>query len=862
MNPWGKASRENPQDRHHLAHHCADVAAVFLELCVLPVIRQRLEQTAGRALSNIILMRLAVIVFLHDVGKLNAGFQSKVWPEPLAQPLFAGHIQEGMDLLNSGFRNARIPRFLHLPTIFGWAEEERIYDYLRASISHHGSPAPHYRSADRSIGCWRPQLDYDPAQAAEQFGQAMTNWFPEAFSETTEQLPDSPRFIHLFSGLVSLADWIGSDRSYFEFVSPFDPDYIHLAKARAQQIVRDIGLNLSDQRAGYNGPASFHDVTTHDAPNAHQQAIARAPVSEQLLILEAETGAGKTEAALLRFIHLWEAGYVDGLYFAVPTRAAALQLHRRVDEAARRTFKEQAPETVLAVPGYIKAGEVGGQSLPGYQVLWDDDKSRSSEQLARRWAAEHSKRYLAAQIAVGTVDQAMLAALPVKHAHLRAASLSRSLLVIDEVHASDPYMTEIQTGLLEMHLAVGGYALLMSATLGERARAKWLGQPQKSLGEAVNCPYPAIWSHDKNIPVAQEDAPAGKQVHMTVKETKEPADSLEAAIAAAEKGAKVLIIRNTVTLAVDTLKVLEVMDVSPDLLFRVTGVPTLHHGRFAPEDRKRLDKAVEDNLGKERKSSGGKIIIGTQTLEQSLDIDADLLITDLCPADVLLQRIGRLYRHRSRADRPLPRPECIVLVPDGGLSRCLKPKPCMINGLGAYDTGGALTGIYIDLVTLEATRRLIERHPVWKIPEMNRSLVEQSTHPEAQADLIKELPEDWAEYHNRIFGKEAAESQHAAMLWLDPEMPFGDLSFPTNEEQVRTRLGGEGITVIFSDPPPGPFGDAVSQLTLPEHWSTGLDPQAEPQVLARENGQTDFTFCGRNFIYGRYGLEKRKNADV
>src|SRR5690606_432933 len=100
---------------------------------------------------------------------------------------------------------------------------------------------------------------------------------------------------------------------------------------------------------------------------------------------------------------------------------------------------------------YFLAGTSTGRPLPGYQVLWDDDKQNTPERIARRWAAENSKRYLAAEIAVGTVDQAMLASLPVKHAHLRGGCLSRSLLVIDEVHASDRYMTEVQLGLLDAH---------------------------------------------------------------------------------------------------------------------------------------------------------------------------------------------------------------------------------------------------------------------------------------------------------------------------------------------------------------------------------------------------------------------------
>jgi CRISPR-associated endonuclease/helicase Cas3 len=149
------------------------------------------------------------------------------------------------------------------------------------------------------------------------------------------------------------------------------------------------------------------------------------------------------------------------------------------------------------VPGYFKAGEHEGKALPGWKVRWDDDGGADERLLLSRWAAESAKRYLAAAVAVGTVDQAMLAVLQVKHAHLRAAALSRSLLVVDEVHSSDRYMSEVQMHLLRTHIGRGGYAMLMSATLGSVARVKWLTQRRRavepSFDEAVTTPCPAVW---------------------------------------------------------------------------------------------------------------------------------------------------------------------------------------------------------------------------------------------------------------------------------------------------------------------------------------------------------------------------------
>ncbi|RAP42741.1 hypothetical protein BYZ73_03500 [Rhodovulum viride] len=158
-------------------------------------------------------------------------------------------------------------------------------------------------------------------------------------------------------------------------------------------------------------------------------------------MLEAETRSGETEAAPWRFATLLAAGEVDALYFAVPTRAAAQHLLRRVNAALLRMF-DPAPEAILAVPGQLLSGEAAGRPLPGFAGLWDDTTTRPA-----RWAAEHVARCLTAQVAVGTVDRLALGGLRVKYGHLRGSARSRALVVIDEVHASDACMTEVQLAM-------------------------------------------------------------------------------------------------------------------------------------------------------------------------------------------------------------------------------------------------------------------------------------------------------------------------------------------------------------------------------------------------------------------------------
>ena len=254
----------------------------------------------------------------------------------------------------------------------------------------------------------------------------------------------------------------------------------------------------------------------------------------------------------------------------------------------------------------------------------------------------------------------MLAGLQVKHAHLRGSALSRSLLVIDEVHASDAYMTEILKRLLDGHLATGGYAMLMSATLGARARVRWTGETLPKFGVAREVPYPAVWVGGENEPRTATDAvhPETKAVYLETVPTMDPAETAKRAILAAERGARVLVIRNTVRTAVATWRAVQEAGSGP-LLMQTAERPSLHHGRFAVEDRALLDQAVETALLPDKdREQRGCVVIGTQTLEQSLDIDADLLMADLCPMDVLLQRIGRLQRHdllRPAGFRDFPR---------------------------------------------------------------------------------------------------------------------------------------------------------------------------------------------------------------
>lgn len=844
--PWGKTGSGMS---HHLAHHCADVSACFEALIATPVIRARLERAAETPLDDVVLSRLAVLCFIHDIGKVHPGFQAKGWPPGHGVSLH-GHVGEGLAVFHRA-ELGPIRDAIAWRQMCAWTERDAFSGLVAATFAHHGRPA--FAEAAHAQG-WSDgvRYGYDPQRQARAIGELLPGWFPKAYSDRGQPLPSAERLHHLFCGLVALADWIGSNRDVFSFVAELDVRYMDIARAKAQQAIKAMGVDTAAWRAYLPEQPSFSAIAPGRTPRAAQAAIGDCPLDQPLVILEAETGSGKTEAALWRFARLFQAGQVDGLYFAVPTGAAAKQLHERVTRSMASLFGEGAPEAVLAIPGYLRIGDHAGQALPEFQVLWEDHPS--DEKRLSRWAAESARRFLAAPVAVGTIDQAMLASLQVKHAHLRCAALSRSLLVIDEVHASDPYMTAVQAGLLDTHLAFGGHAMLMSATLGSEAREKWLRGRRASVpacDDAIATPYPALWTRKGSGPVAADSR--SKAVHIRLSAGWGGHDAAREAVTMARAGARVLVIRNTVAAAHATFEAVQDMGAAA-LLWQVAGGPALHHSRFAPEDRALLDEAVELALSKDqqKRPAGGVIVIGTQTLEQSLDICADVLITDLCPADVLLQRIGRLHRHDLIRPVGFEQPACVVLAPENGLDRLAAP--AFDNGIGAFRDGG---GIYRNLHACELTHRLIAAHPVWRIPFMNRFLVESATHPEQIEALSVEKGKAWSSYRDAAYGKDLADAQSGRGMRLPVDEPFECLKFPEDDQRVRTRLGAEGAIIPLAGDTVGPFGGVISSLACPAHWR--ITPPDKPMEAVRnEDGGLMVEVSGQRIEYRRRGLSRRR----
>ena len=827
-----------------LIDHVGDVAMVMRELIANPTWRARLDHCAGRCLTAQDCERLTALAFLHDLGKTNRGF----WEQQFPGKSRIGHTRETAALFF-------VERISETPTaqrlrevIIEWGAD----DLFIAAMAHHGRPLDAYAGhnglpARRALNVckkatenWSAAGGYDPLAQLAHLLDAAEERFPAAFAKGAV-LPAAAPFVSLFCGLLTLADWLGSDAALFAIGRPHGAERAAMQPRAAIQAVVGRGLGSLE-----TPNCSFESAFAVDGPRGLQSMAHRDGLGRVALI-EAETGSGKTEAALWRWLALRKQGLVDSLYFALPTRSAAVQLHGRVQSMVDRVFGDGAVEAVLAVPGYLRSGDAEGSALPDFGRTWSNDDVSD-----RRWAAERPKRFLAARVAVGTIDQVLMAGLQLRHAHLRAAALSRSLLVVDEVHASDAFMGELLAQVLDNHRAFGGHVLLLSATLGASARLRLLGRGGGSgptLAEAISIPYPALSGIDCD-PIAGEAVErAAKRVALqTMPVIDDPAAIAEQAVTAARCGASVLVIRNSVAGAIAVARAVETL--APDVAFRVEGVATLHHGRFAPVDRRMLDAAVESAFGKDR-SARGRVLCGTQTLEQSLDIDADLLMTDLAPMDVLLQRIGRLHRHR-RSDRGgFASARAIVLVPrERDLTAFLSRKRNR-HGLGPVRDG---TGIYPDLLVLEATWQLLATHACVVLPDDNRWLVEGALHPDVAARLERELGTAWSNHASVREGSVIAERELARRWRLDLTAPFDTLLFPDLDEAIATRLGTRDRSVDVSPPFPGPFGKAVEQLNIPGWMMAGIPAETEPVFGSLDAEGVRFRLGDRKFNYGRWGL--------
>ena len=860
---WAKLQRDD-QGRvtswHSLRGHCADVSACFEALLQRSVLRHRLARLLGwEDLDAVHIARLSVLAAIHDAGKANLGFQLRRDPNARNGN---GHVSEMVAIVESEMAND-ILGALSIQPMLQWFELEGdhfpLIDMLCASWAHHGKAVDPNATYFKSH-IWKADESLDPLHALQDLGEAIQRWFPEAFEKQASPFPDEPAFRHAFNGLLNLVDWLGSTERYF----PYDNGQegrMTFAREKAQQLLSSMHLTPGQTRQVLGDePVDFETINGF-SPYDMQQACMDLPIdpSGNLTILESDTGSGKTEAALSRYIRLFQDGAVDGLYFAVPTRSAAKQLQQRIQRSIRRLFGEDGPPTILAIPGYIRIDDIDGDAhaLPGFDVQWPDERPNIQE---LGWAAENPRRFLAAPIAVGTVDQVLMSTLAIKYAHLRATALHRHFLVVDELHSSSEYMHHLLHQVLDHHLAAGGHALLMSATLGTAERISYSTANRGEIPPpetARTTDYPLITHVDasRTDPTSIHAASSNyqKKVVPTLHPlAHDPQAIAQRALSYAQHGARVLIIRNLVDDCVATQNALQAMSDDSTLLFGPKGQIAPHHSRFAAPDRRALDLAIEDYFGKpsQRQSI---VAVATQTVEQSLDIDADILLTDLCPADVLLQRIGRLHRHDAR-QRPtgFERAQVEVLVPE---QRSLG-EAISHDGKGLGGPHGLGT-VYGDLRILEATWRIIESSDQWVIPDDNRRIVEEATHPEELRAITQELGDPWPQHETYIEGVKYGERTHGRLVTIKRDQHFYKSGIQKDSGLIKTRLGNDDWMVELPEPLTSPFGQRVKYFTIPARWLS-ITPEADEDLIAHDVSQQSqsitFSIAHNSFIYDRQGL--------
>jgi CRISPR-associated endonuclease/helicase Cas3 len=442
--------------------------------------------------------------------------------------------------------------------------------------------------------------------------------------------------LFLVGGLISVADWIGSDERFFpQDVGPEDGSALF---ERAISALHSIGWRKIQPQPRAPFRHLFPEIP---APNSLQEAAADFISAPGLYVIEAPMGYGKTEAALAAAYSLIAAENATGLYFALPTQTTSNRIYLRVRSWISNALERGSP--VRLAHGASWLIEDGYAPHPAPQP---PDLNGSIP----NWFAS-AKRALLTPIGVGTVDQALLGIVAVKHFFVRQFALAGKVVVLDEVHSYDLYTGTLITLLVRRLRQLGATVIVLSATLIQERKRELL---ELSSETQMNGAYPLLSAVDESGKLIQRSCEGPPSRTVLIRHF--DSSPFEDAIQAARRGACVLWIRNTVDLAQKTLEALrEQTQGSIEL--------GLLHSRFPFCRREELEEQWMRALGnRDGARPNGCILVATQVAEQSVDIDADLLLTDLAPTDMLLQRLGRLWRH-IRQNRPRQAPEVWIGMP-------------------------------------------------------------------------------------------------------------------------------------------------------------------------------------------------------
>ncbi|MBU5434212.1 CRISPR-associated helicase Cas3' [Pseudoflavonifractor sp. MSJ-37] len=653
-----------------LTIHLQDIASVMRYL-VEEWLPERYHESLGLSREDFMALATAAAMF-HDIGKSTKLFQWRITerrPELRERLLDLG--------LETEFQQLRVD--IRLPHGAAGAELLRLEGFgssLAAVVgAHHGTPEswtdvedqPLWRVSPRSFG-WESSKDrsgpWDAVQkdlirwAMEQQGLES----PGALSECsiTAQMA--------LTGLVIMADWIASNTAYFPLI-PMEGLPGEAPSERAERALGKLRLPKPWSVSEDWKSEDYFEGRFGFAANAVQKEMERAAAEMEapgVMILEAPMGQGKTEAALAAAEILMQRFHLGGAAFFLPSQATSNAMFHRMIQWA----KHQPDAVRIAVE--LVHGQAGLNAE--FEALEEGRAQVGQGEADEESLTVHSffqgrKTGLLADLVVGTVDQLLMAGLKQRHVMLRHLGLTGKVVIIDECHAYDAYMNIYLDRVLDWLGAYKIPVILLSATLPGKRRAGLLraysGQrkaKKRQTEEAeTSQAYPLLsWMVDGTVHM--DPIPDGGERRSVAVRRVEEDVAAEAAGRALEQGCVGMIV-NTVKRAQALRDIMA--ERYPE------AVVLLDHSRFLAQDRLEHEEEILDRVGKRstQEKRKGVLVIGTQVLEQSLDLDFDLLITDLCPMELLLQRIGRLHRHPRLRPQGLEEARCLVMGAQDTLER-------------------------------------------------------------------------------------------------------------------------------------------------------------------------------------------------
>jgi len=760
---WGKTEGggEERSFRYHLLpYHCLDVAAVG-----------RLLLDSEKPLCVHLAKRLGVssewlrdffvfCLLLHDIGKFARAFQgvrtglsSELVP-PVPRVIYdsknARHDSLGFWLLRERL-SERIGQLLSIDR----SVILKMFPWLEIVTGHHGVPPK--KSGFRGQNFFTEEDE----QAAYDFLVDVSSELCVELSFQPLQEKDVKKRLKSVSwqlaGIAVLADWLGSNREFFDFIDrpmALGEYWRKHAVPGARKAVT--AMPPKQAVAPFAGVGELFPFIRQPTPLQEYAASVPLDNGPHLFILEDVTGAGKTEAALVLAHRLLDAGSADGLYVALPTMATANAMYERLSRVYRAFFSDEAPPSLVLAHGARNLSDHFRSSvfLPenrreeaGYTgTMADGTTEFSASAYCNAWLADSRKKALLADVGVGTIDQALLAVLPARHQSLRMLGLYRKILLVDEVHAYDSYMQQLLDTLLEAHAGQGGSVILLSATLPQEMRRKLVSAFCRGIGrpetELVNESYP-LATHISWAGNQEKERSVGTrpEVRRTVKIARvgSEEDVMGLIRNAVGAGKCVCWLRNTVKMARESHQLLAQKEwIEPGCLH-------LFHSRFAMQDRQRIESDMVARFGKESGSSErrGQVLVATQVVEQSLDLDFDVLVTDLAPVDLIIQRAGRLCRHvrdvsgeviHDRGARDQRGTPVLYLF-------CPEPAPDADAGWLGEQKGTQAVYPHLGRLWLSAHILLHDNHGKFSMPDDARVLIDGVYGPEAEDRTPVELME-------------------------------------------------------------------------------------------------------------------------